>query len=506
MGTQQTVRVALDSRPLAVDAPVVSRSLHSDFARHAVIHTIANLGTLACSGALAFVLPRFLSVDDYGYFRLFLLYGSFAGILHLGFLDGLLMRWASRPKSRLKNELSASFLFLGLEHAAILIPLIFAVGIFSNRTYLWLAVTIAIYSVLWNWAVLGQYAIQALKLFEHVSFFTILAPLLLLVAALGLRHFGRFTLQTLIVACLLSNLIAAASLWMFARHRVPNHPYQPRAFWAIGTTNLRLGWSVVCANLLAAVALSLDRLVLSRGFSIRDFAIYSFAANALALTYNMILSVARVLFPYLSDGISADLRVRAYSTGETVLLLIWAAGLGAFFPIAWIISRWLPNYMESLPLIRILMLATGLTASIHVLHSTYFRVVRKQNRFLVGALVGLASGALLLAIGARTGQLTHFAWAMVGSALSWWLVNELLLRDVLHHNVGKIFRTLGLTVLCACVFLFCAGLHNSFAGFAFYLTWTAILFALVGRPVLRHVRIPGLRFFYAAPSDHAPLN
>src|SRR6201999_2081970 len=79
MSTQQTVRVttALENQPLAVTAPVVSRSLGSDFARHAVIQTIANLGTLACSGALAFVLPRFLSVDDYGYFRLFLLYGSF---------------------------------------------------------------------------------------------------------------------------------------------------------------------------------------------------------------------------------------------------------------------------------------------------------------------------------------------------------------------------------------------------------------------------------------------
>jgi O-antigen/teichoic acid export membrane protein len=64
--------------------------------------------------------------------------------------------------------------------------------------------------------------------------------------------------------------------------------------------HIRLGWSILGANLVANVLLSLDRIVLSARFSIRDFAIYSFAANALGLVYTMILSISRVVFPYLS--------------------------------------------------------------------------------------------------------------------------------------------------------------------------------------------------------------
>src|ERR1700686_182539 len=122
MNAQPTgiLAAALENQPQSANSAPATKNIKSDFARHAVVHTVANLGTLACSGAFAFILPRFLSVDDYGYYRLFLLYGSFAGILHLGFLDGLLVRWAARPLPRLRNELSGSLVFLTLEQIALL--------------------------------------------------------------------------------------------------------------------------------------------------------------------------------------------------------------------------------------------------------------------------------------------------------------------------------------------------------------------------------------------------
>jgi O-antigen/teichoic acid export membrane protein len=507
MSTQPTESIAtdLDIQPVGVNVRSAAKSLRAEFTRHAVIHTVANLLALACSGALAFVLPRFLSVDDYGYYRLFLLYGSFAGVLHFGFLDGLLLRWAARPSPRLRSELSSSLLFLGFEQIVVLVPVIVAVGLLLSGLYVWLTLAIAAYAILWNWAVLGQCALQALKLFTHFSFFLILGPFLLLLAAVALHVTHNLNLRSLILICLLSNLVAAACLWLFVRRRVPGRRGISRNFWGKGFTYVAMGWSVVCANLLATVALSLDRLVLSRVSPIREFAIYSFAANALGLTYNMILSLARVLFPYLSDGIPVAVRIRTYFMGERILLLLWAGGLATFFPIEWLIERWLPQYVESLSVIRILMLATGFTASIHVLHSSYFRVVRKQRRFLWGALAGVAAAAVLLGIGARTGQLSHFAWAMVGSALTWWVVNEFQLRDVLSHNAGRIFGTLGLTAACAVVYMVCTSLANTAIGFAIYLMWVAALFISLGRALIRHVRLPWLRFLYPAPADNVSI-
>jgi len=481
-------------------------SVRREFARHAVIHTAMNLGALACSGALAFVLPRFLNVSDYGYYRIFLLYGSFAGVLHLGFLDGLLLRWAARPVTRLRNELPGALTFLGIEQLIVVVPLVVGFALLLPRSDMLLILAIASYAVVWNWTALGQCVLQALKLFTHLSFFTILPPLILLLAAVALRRADHLDLEKLILVCLLSNLATAGFLWIFVRSRVPASTRGRRRVWSAGLSHVGLGWSVVSANLLATAALSLDRLILSREAPIREFAIYSFAANALALTYNMILSVARVLFPYLSDGIPMEVRIRTYFTGGRILLLLWSGGLAAYFPIAWLVTRWLPQYVQSLPLMRILMLATGFTASIHVLHSNYFRVARKQNRFLYGTVAGLALASVFLAIAMRSGNLENYAWAMAASSLGWWIVNEFLLRDVLLHNGHRIFGTLALTLPSAAAFLLCTALQNRVAGFLLYGAFVAALFGAAGRTILRYVRLPRFQFPFGQSTENVSLD
>src|SRR5258708_37062470 len=60
---------------------------------------------------LVFLVPRLMSVEDFGYWRLFLLYAGYAGFLHLGFTDGALLRWAGRPLGAFRHEVSTSINF-----------------------------------------------------------------------------------------------------------------------------------------------------------------------------------------------------------------------------------------------------------------------------------------------------------------------------------------------------------------------------------------------------------
>jgi O-antigen/teichoic acid export membrane protein len=475
---------------------VARSSRISEFARHATVFTGANFVCLALNGVLAFLFPRLLSMEAYGYYRLFLLYGSFAGIVHLGFLDGLLIRWAEDPGARLPRELGPAFRFLGLEHAALLLPAVCVVVVFVTGPHSTvLAFAIAVYAWLWNWACLGQFALQALKLFSPLSLFTVAAPLLLLVAVLSLGHMGWLSLESVLVACLLANLIATVWQWVSVRRHV--RKYSECKIVELGVQHLRLGWSVLGANLIALLVVSLDRIVLSARFSIRQFALYSFAANALALTYSAILSVARVVFPYLSDGMSPEGLIRAYQTGEAAVLFLWGIGICSYFPLAWMVGRWLPNYVESLPLIRVLMLATGLAAGIHIVHSSYFRISRQQNSFLIGAIIGLVSGVGLLSIAVHGGRLIYFAWAMAGSALAWWLFNELLLARMVAQPRGTIVRRLSAMGACAGVFLFCASRASLVIGMAMYAGWLVIFGIALHRDV---EALPWSRLRFSPPN------
>jgi hypothetical protein len=61
------------------------------------------------------IVPKYLSVEDYGYLQIFVLYSSYVGILHLGFIDGAFVRWAGKGIAQVGSELKAAFRFLILE-------------------------------------------------------------------------------------------------------------------------------------------------------------------------------------------------------------------------------------------------------------------------------------------------------------------------------------------------------------------------------------------------------
>lgn len=44
----------------------------------------------------SFFLPRYLSIESYGYYKVFQLYVNYLGIAHLGFVDGIYLKYGGR--------------------------------------------------------------------------------------------------------------------------------------------------------------------------------------------------------------------------------------------------------------------------------------------------------------------------------------------------------------------------------------------------------------------------
>jgi len=472
-------------------------SVQRQFARHTFFYSFAGVVTLVCNGVLAFLLPRFLSVEDYGYYRLFVLYGVFAGAVHLGFLDGLLLRWAGQP-ARIGRTLSRSLEFLAYEHALILTVLVGVAGFFGGKAAFALACAVGLYSVFWNWMSLGQYALEALRRFEVLSLFTVISPLLLLVSAIAFHAFRELRATSLITLCLLANCVAAAALWKYVRTRVGGQSPCRLDASQVGFSHIRLGWSILGANLVANFLLSLDRIVVSARFSIRDFAIYGFAANALGLIYTMILSVSRVVFPYLSQDNAGALRPRTYEVAETVLILAWSLGMAGYFPVAWFVSHWLLDYIPSLPLLRILMVTTSMIASLQVLHNSYFRIARKQQRFLIATAVGLVCACGLLAAAAQGRQMIVFAWAMALSILLWWIVSQLLMMNLVRQPVTGVLRNVMMVGICSIAFLLCSSRTNLLFGTILYAGWLVFFVRFALRIIKINLRLPAIRLFFVS--------
>ena len=90
----------------------------------------ANLVSLAISVFMVMFVPKYLSVNDYGVWQLFLFYFSYLGFLHLGWEDGIYLRYAGKKFDELDKKT-----FSGQFYGIVLLQILLAVlvTLFANH-------------------------------------------------------------------------------------------------------------------------------------------------------------------------------------------------------------------------------------------------------------------------------------------------------------------------------------------------------------------------------------
>lgn len=78
----------------------------------------SNLIKMLVTFVTAFLVPMVLSVDDYGYYKVYTFYAAYIGILHFGFCDGIYLDYGGKEESEIKTEqisrqLATIFIFSG---------------------------------------------------------------------------------------------------------------------------------------------------------------------------------------------------------------------------------------------------------------------------------------------------------------------------------------------------------------------------------------------------------
>ncbi|MFT8316570.1 MAG: hypothetical protein ABF633_20305, partial [Clostridium sp.] len=113
------------------------------------VHTIsANLISLISGIITAFIIPKFLNIEQYGYLKIFTFYITYVGILHFGFNDGIYVKFGDVDYNKLpQTKFRFLFKFLLIFQLIITIISIFLILLFINDfnrvlVYLFIAVNI----------------------------------------------------------------------------------------------------------------------------------------------------------------------------------------------------------------------------------------------------------------------------------------------------------------------------------------------------------------------------
>ena len=376
---------------------------------------------------LVFLIPKLASVEDFGYWRLFILYAGYVGLLQLGFLDGVLLRWAGQPLAHLHREVRVSLKFLFWQQVAVLAPASAIVSLVLHKQYRFIGMAVLAYALLYNLNALLQYSLQAGRQFKPV-------------AVAGAAPAGAFALVTFVWSLrglpsfqvlIMLYCVASAGVLLYLWTTVKPLKSSPsvNSSWALGKACILLGWPIVLANIGFGLVQSADRLVVGSTLPIFQFAQYSLASSAMFVPVTAISAVFRVFFSHVA-AVEPERHARIYTQASSFLLFAWSLLLPYFFVLEVFVRHFLPKYSVALPAAGILLLGVLFLAEIQILHTSFAYLHGRQRQFLlltVGALAVSISLGLVMAIWLHS--LIAVAIGQVGALALWWLANEWSLRE-----------------------------------------------------------------------------
>jgi len=430
----------------------------------------ASLISACCGVILTFSIPKFLSVDDFGVWRTFILYGGYAGLLHLGLVDGALLRWSGKsphrgalsgrdaqgnrvsgdridPVDRIgpvpRKQLTSALRFLAIQHLALVGLAVIALWLIHPGFAPRLFIALAGYAALFNLVGLVQVYLQTGLRFAPVAF-GMSGPTALFVVALGGLALSHVSVSRLLAGFLFAWAVTlAVLLWVayrpqFGQPAEANGERRPlRSIWRFGLDCVAVGWPIVLANTGYGLMQSADRVTVNLTRPLHDFAIYSLSQSTIYVPITILAAVSRVAFSWFARarqdaGEAGQARpgTSIYASSTRLLTLLWSLLLPYYFAVEWVVRRFLPRYIDGLPAGRILLLSVIFLGLVGIIQLNTWSLEGRQRQFFLGSLLAVAVAFATAWFGSvRLGSLTAVAWSQVLSATLWWLGNEWFLRD-----------------------------------------------------------------------------
>lgn len=399
--------------------------------------------TLFSGLVTGFIVPKILGVTDYGYFKIYSLYMVYTALLHFGFIDGILLKFAGKDYATLNKKQMRTFtqFFLAFQFGISL--LICSLGLFfDDINYKFIVIALGINMYLNNMTTYYQFISQATQRFKEYSFRSVLAAILkTMLVALILIFNKESTVSFMLYALMLSGIDAILLVWYIYTYRDITFGKHEK-FKECRSEIVQLfkkGILLTFAYQISHLAFALDRQFVSLLFSTATYGIYSFAYSIINLFSQLISSISTVLFPVLKKG-KKDTALQYYTSALAIISLISGAALSGYFVLKVFVEWYLPDYFGAIEYLRIIMPSLMLTSGISVVMFTYYKIVEKNDIYFGCGCFALILGCIMNLVAYHIFKTPQaISWASIFTILCWYYVTGLYFTKNQRKRYALIF-------------------------------------------------------------------
>jgi len=389
----------------------------------------SNIIKLISSVLIAFVIPNLLGLTDYGYYKVFVLYLTYIGLFHFGFIDGIYLKFGGLSYDELdKSSFRSYFRFLLylellITSIGIIVSIFFIKG---EKQIIFMLLFLNLIAI--NLTTYYQFISQITSRFKEYSTRLIILSItnILIVAYLYLMNISDYRIYiSLMVAVnyllLLWYVYTYKDITIGKAENFHNTKSDITFFF-------KTGIPLLLANLAATFVITVDKQIVVLLFTVEVFGVYSFAYSMLAMITVVVSAVGVVLYPTLKKT-SIENIPQNYSNLNFVIILVVLVGLLGYYPLLWIIPRYLPNYSDSLVIFRVALPGLVLTSSIMAIKHNFFKITNKNISFFVLGVVAIVCniGLNLAAFYVYGTTLSIAISSIIGISL-WYITTEVYMK------------------------------------------------------------------------------
>lgn len=450
------------------------------FKRNISLAFLSQLVALCASLIMALIVPKFLGVEEYGYWQLFLFYAGYVGLFALGVNDGLYLlnggkHFEDLDVRGIKTQLA---LFLLLESAfSLSLICIVSVSFGPGTPRFYIGVCVALFLPIFNVSGFLGYMFQALSKTVIYSMGILIAKSVFLGLSLILILAHGDYLQY-VFAHMASQGFALVYLFVKAR----SAGEIPRGISLDGLAqmaeSIKAGLPLMVSNLVAMFILGVGRCIVDIKWGISAFGELSFSLSILNLVMVFVTQLSMVLFPALRR---CDASNRKWYYGVISSLLDYVLPIAyALLPVAsLLVSAWLPQYSASIDYLVLLMPVCLFNAKMDIECTTFMKVLRLERLLLgINILMLVVGSALCIVAAYAFNSIYAVCTAMSLTVISRYCLSRAILDRLLSRVGGKarliglvlvsLFFVAGAVVLqepvsfafCVMVYLFYLGLNR----------------------------------------------
>ena len=367
--------------------------INKKFGKDLFLVILSNGVKLISNVLTVFVIPLIFSQQDYGFYKLFLLYVSYVGIFHFGFIDGIYLHYAGISYENLDKTTFRTFTkFLTTIEMIIAIIIIGISFVYSGDRQL-ILVLVGFNLIALNLTTYYQFISQVTQRFKEFAVRNIIYTFLNVVLIstfyfLQLADYKLFIILTVVINFVLL-------LWYVISYK--DITFGRSTTFILERKNIysmfKIGIVLLFSNLVVMFFSTIPRQFVDIMYPVElypeVFSNFSFAYTLMGFTGVFLSAISLVLYPSLKQSTKENLKVKYNDFNSIILILVFVL-ISAFFPMSFIVQRLLPNYSSSLDIFFILAPGISITSAVTVIMHNYYKSLDKNKSFLIIGLINLA--------------------------------------------------------------------------------------------------------------------